>query len=125
MDSDSVDTDSTRFHAIPIPYWLCISSSPPGSAARGAGYARNCAVALRSDLPGAVVSLHRPDNLTASNTDGMPHCFLCWLDSDDVMYPTHVFHQVTALLALDDDTRRQTLLGTHFDHIPQDQFLHS
>jgi glycosyltransferase involved in cell wall biosynthesis len=127
MDCDSVDTDSTRFHAIPIPSRLCISSSPPGSAARGAGYARNRAVALRSDSPGAVVSLHRPDNLSAStneNTDGTRHRFLCWLDSDDVMYPTRVFHQVTALLALDDDTRRRTLLGTHFDRIPQDATPH-
>jgi Glycosyl transferase family 2 len=85
---------------------LVISTAPEGSCSRGAGYARNRAVELRSQST-------------------VKHRFLCWLDSDDIMHPTRIYHQVTAMLDIANATKRQkTLLGCQFDRIPSDATWH-
>jgi len=83
-----------------IPTTLLISKSPDGIA-RGAGYARNRAVDLRKES-------------TAE------HCFLCMLDSDDVMHPTRVVQQVSCMMK----HPRETLLGCTFARDPPDATWH-
>lgn len=74
---------------------------------RGAGYARNRAVDLRNEL-------HEPT------------CFLCMLDSDDVMSPYRVAEQVHFMMthfAVASD-RDRALLGTQFTRDPPDASWH-
>jgi glycosyltransferase involved in cell wall biosynthesis len=82
---------------------LCIASSTPGSAPRGPAWARNQAVRMR-DTPSSHPTVH----------------FLCWLDSDDVMHPTRIYHQVNTMMQLEPNVRLRTLLGTGFDRFTED-----
>ena len=81
----------------PILTHLHISSSPEGSMARGPGYARNRAVAMRTRM-GSTASRETVDAEATTTC----HRFLCWLDSDDLMHPTRVYHQVTAMMQLEE-----------------------
>jgi glycosyltransferase involved in cell wall biosynthesis len=108
-----------------IPITLHIFQSVDG-VARGAGYARNRAVEMRSN------QLHTNDSSTSSNEDqqsqpapvAVTDRFLCMLDSDDVMHPTRVAHQVAHLLSLPEQERQHTLLGCTFDRDPPDATWH-
>lgn len=84
---------------------LLISTNNDGIA-RGAGYARNRAAALRPN-----------------KRDNAPH-FLCLLDSDDVMHSTRIAEQVCAMLDLDENVRNRTILGCQFDRDPPDSTWH-
>ena len=107
-----------------IPTTLRISQSVDG-VARGAGYARNRAVAMRSNQ-------HDNDSSTFSHEDQQSQLasvsavdrFLCMLDSDDVMHTTRVAHQVAHLLSLSEQERQRTLLGCTFDRDPPDATWH-
>lgn len=75
--------------------------------ARGAGFARNKAVAMQNQ----------------SNENGILH-FLCMLDSDDTMHPHRVAEQVSFMLRMEPDERSMTLLGCKFDRDPPDSTWH-
>lgn len=112
-----------------IPATLYITQSVDG-VARGAGYARNRAVDMRSN------KLHTIDDKkpSTSNKDQQSQQapvaaaavdrFLCMLDSDDVMHPTRVAHQVAHLLSLPPEESHRTLLGCTFDRDPPDATWH-
>lgn len=69
---------------------------------RGAGYARNRAVALR-------------DNINMHEGNQERH-FLCLLDSDDTMHPNRILEQVYHhMMALSPPQRHATILGCQFD----------
>ena len=85
---------------------LLLEKSSEGIA-RGAGFARNRAVALQ----------------TQSIDDASLH-FLCLLDSDDTMHPHRVAEQVGYMLSLTRVDRERTLLGCNFDRDPQDSTWH-
>jgi glycosyltransferase involved in cell wall biosynthesis len=80
--------------------------TPP---ARGAGFARNRAVALRNN-----------NNNNATTSASITPQLLCWLDSDDIMNPTRIDEQVRYLLTLPDNA----LLGTYMERIPADATWH-
>lgn len=142
----SSSSSSRAVVAVPIPSKLWIATSPPGCPSRGAGYARNRAVELRrnsSSLSSLSVSSPRTPPTT---TTAAANRYLCWLDSDDLMHPTRVYHQLNTFLQMlghdnadtstatkdEDDAaaaamcrrRRRTLVGTPFDRIPSDATLH-
>jgi glycosyltransferase involved in cell wall biosynthesis len=100
----SIVQDNSNAACWPIPSKLYIES---GSQSRGAGYARNRAVAMR-----AYTSTHveeKEDNVWR---------FLCWLDSDDIMEESRVCHQIQEFMSMSSDDRETTLLGCRFDRIP-------
>lgn len=74
---------------------------------RGAGYARNKAVAM-----------HQSEN----DDEGLH--FLCLLDSDDTMHPHRVAEQVCYMLRMPPEERNRTLLGCQFDRDPPDSTWH-
>jgi len=87
---------------------LFISRSRDGIS-RGAGYARNQAAKLTQDQ-------ERMD---------CEHKFVCLLDSDDIMHPNRVYHQVKKFLSIQSETERKiTLLGCNFDRTPPDSTWH-
>ena len=81
------------------------------SIARGAGFARNQAVALR-------------DYGMPSTAKSSEYQFLCLLDSDDTMHRTRVAEQVYYMLSLDPEERQRTLLGCTFERDPPDSTWH-
>ncbi|GKY95284.1 hypothetical protein MPSEU_000490400 [Mayamaea pseudoterrestris] len=85
---------------------LLVASSPDG-VSRGAGYARNRAVELRRNA--------------APST-----CFLCMLDSDDIMKPNRVTEQVNYMITAfaTEDGRNSALLGSQFTRDPPDASWH-
>ena len=89
---------------------LLIGSNDDGIA-KGAGAARNRAASLRSQ------------QCPVENIDEQLY-FLCLLDSDDVMHPHRIAHQVSVMMALATEERNATLLGTTFDRIPKDSTWH-
>ena len=82
-----------------LPQLLIQSSS--AQSGRGAGFARNQAVAMRK-----------------STTSSPGSSFLCFLDSDDIMHPTRVKEQVECMMQLPPFERPLHLLGTLFDRHP-------
>ena len=88
-----------------IETYFCIAKSADG-VSRGAGYARNQAVKIR-----------RAHSTTQ-------HCFLCLLDSDDLMHPTRVSVQVRFMMSLSEDERHRTLLGSRFVRDPPESTWH-
>jgi glycosyltransferase involved in cell wall biosynthesis len=105
-----------------IPITLHIAQSVDG-VARGAGYARNRAVEMRSNQLKALSNGQhdqKPQQAPVAAVDR----FLCMLDSDDVMHPTRVAHQVAHLLSLSEQERQHTLLGCTFDRDPPDATWH-
>jgi len=50
--------------------------------------------------------------------------FICVLDSDDLMHETRIAEQTLAMLSLEEDQRRRTLIGSQFDRIPADSTEH-
>jgi glycosyltransferase involved in cell wall biosynthesis len=79
------------------------------TASRGAGYARNRAVALRDNSHGRDRDRH----------------FLCLLDSDDTMHPNRIMEQVYHhMMALSPPQRHATILGCRFDRHPPDATWH-
>jgi len=89
-------------------------ASNDDNIARGAGAARNGAASLRDkQFPIA----------NDPNFDASLH-FLCLLDSDDVMHPHRIAHQVSVMLALSKQERNSALLGCTFDRIPVDSTWH-
>jgi hypothetical protein len=114
-----------------IPITLHIAQSVDG-VARGAGYARNRAVEMRSNHPD-----NNSSASTTSSSSNYQHSqqspiavaaadrFLCMLDSDDVMHPTRVAHQVAHLLSIkSEQERHRILLGCTFDRDPPDATWH-
>ena len=91
---------------------LLIASNEDG-VAKGAGAARNGAASLRAKL--------RP--ISSEEFDKSMY-FICLLDSDDVMHPHRIAHQVSVMLALSPEARNATLLGSTFDRIPADSTWH-
>jgi len=89
---------------------ILIGSNDDGIA-KGAGAARNRAASLRSQ------------QCPVGNMDKQLY-FLCLLDSDDVMHPHRIAHQVSVMMALVTEERNATLLGTTFDRIPKDSTWH-
>jgi glycosyltransferase involved in cell wall biosynthesis len=87
---------------------LLIQKSTDGGA-RGAGFARNKAVALRVQ--------------NQSFDDGDLH-FLCLLDSDDTMHPHRVAEQASFMLRMTSEEQTRTLLGCNFDRDPPDSTWH-
>lgn len=101
-----------------IPTQLVIGSSRESDASRGAGYARNEAVKLRT----------RFDQSTTRKQMPFQH-FLCILDSDDLMHSTRIAEQTFAMLSLGYSSTGQhlcknTLMGCQFDRIPKDSTWH-
>jgi len=76
------------------------------SSGRGAGFARNRAVDMRSRRDGSTLQL------------------LCMLDSDDIMKQDRVSKQVGTLLQFDESERKSLLLGCRFDRIPAGSTSH-
>jgi glycosyltransferase involved in cell wall biosynthesis len=105
---------TTSLWQYPIPTQLWISSSPPGSSApRGPGYARNRAVQMRDTI--TTTSTGSISDRCMNHYNSKYQHFICWLDSDDIMHPTRIYHQVHTMMRLVPNIRLQTLLGTNFD----------
>ncbi len=99
---------------------LLIGSAEEGSTSRGAGYARNQAVKLR-DKNAACTN----DNAD----DAKCFHFLCILDSDDIMHPTRIAEQTSAMMSLGYGEQgkhlsENALMGCQFDRIPNDSTWH-
>jgi hypothetical protein len=90
----------------PIPSQLYIET---GSQSRGAGYARNRAVAMRVSTSSTNAEDDDDDNVWR---------FLCWLDSDDIMDESRICHQIQEFMNMLSDDRETILLGCLFDRIP-------
>jgi glycosyltransferase involved in cell wall biosynthesis len=88
-----------------LPTTLVLGRSSDG-VARGAGYARNRAVALR------------PTTATAQRN------YLCMLDSDDRMQPTRIAQQVAFLQSLPHAAADRTLVGCRVVRDPPDATWH-
>ena len=100
---------SSTKHDARIPATLHLGQ---GTASRGAGFARNRAVALgpSSSLP---------------NDDHSPQqTYICLLDSDDWMHAARVATQVDAFGKLDPHQRERTLMGCTFARDPPDATRH-
>ncbi|KAL7497208.1 hypothetical protein ACHAWT_007813 [Skeletonema menzelii] len=100
---------------------LLIGTAKEGSISRGAGHARNEAVKLRD--------INTAD--TNDNTDNDVKCFhfLCILDSDDIMHPTRIAEQTSAMMSLGYGEQgkhlsENALMGCQFDRIPNDSTWH-
>ena len=93
-----------------------------GEIGRGAGYARNRAVAMR-DLSSTNVNNDNNDKNNNSKST-LVQRFLCLLDSDDTMHPHRVAEQVAYFLQLSPTERPRTLLGCTFDRDPPDSTWH-
>ena len=93
---------------------LLIGTSPIGTTSRGAGYARNQAVKLRDEY-------EQNANKAIEQREECPH-FLCILDSDDIMHPTRIAEQTSAMLSLSE--HQKTLMGCQFTRIPKDSTQH-
>jgi glycosyltransferase involved in cell wall biosynthesis len=89
--------------------------TPP---ARGAGYARNRAVAMRSNVSSNSAGTAGVSSFSTASTT--PEQLLCWLDSDDLMHPTRIYEQARHLLTLPENA----LLGTYMERIPADATWH-
>jgi glycosyltransferase involved in cell wall biosynthesis len=89
-----------------FPTTMVLGRSADG-VSRGAGYARNRAVALRPTVPSC--SSER---------------YLCLLDSDDRMQPTRIVEQLTYLRGLPAQARHCTLLGCRVVRDPPDATWH-
>lgn len=79
----------------------------------GAGAARNRASFLRSKM-----------NPTPNHLSDTSLYFICLLDSDDIMHPHRIAHQVAVMLALSKEDRNSTLLGSNFNRIPANSTWH-
>jgi hypothetical protein len=95
---------------------LLIGTAAEGTSSRGAGYARNQAVKLR-------------DMITPIDDDAKCFHFLCILDSDDIMHPTRIAEQTSAMLSLGygqhgKHLSEKALMGCQFDRIPNDSTWH-
>lgn len=94
----SISAQVTRSKYIPATLYL-----QRHATSRGAGVARNRAVAMRPSSP------------RKNNTFQL----LCWLDSDDIMLPTRVYEQVSFFMNLSSaEEQDRTLLGCHFVRDP-------
>lgn len=120
--SDTIIHDSESEIITTIQTKLLIGSAPNGTFSRGAGYARNQAIKLRDDIDGENAA-----NNGYTLSEGqvhMQHHFLCILDSDDIMHSTRIAEQTCAMLSLDADECKKTLMGCQFDRIPKDSTHH-
>ena len=109
---------------------LLVGTAPVGTSSRGAGFARNQAAKLRD------IYEQRQRQMKDENQKGQSETrrqivvkhFLCILDSDDVMHPSRVAEQTSAMLLLGYDQNRhrcdKTLMGCQFNRIPQDSTWH-
>jgi len=125
---DGDDNNDTTRHGIAssqkglrIPTQLWIAKSENG-VGRGAGFARNRAVAMREEVSSA--SRSNKSGVSNENNNDITQRFICMLDSDDVMHPTRVFEQVRYMLSLPEKERERTLLGCMFDRDPPDSTWH-
>ena len=100
---------------------LLIGAAAGGSPARGAGYARNQAVKLRDVIT---------SNTNDDDDEAKCFHFLCILDSDDIMHPTRIAEQTSAMLILGYGKQHgkhlseKALMGCQFDRIPNDSTWH-
>jgi hypothetical protein len=99
---------------------LLIGTAAEGTTSRGAGFARNQAVKLR-DMNTA--------NVDDVDDNAKFFHFLCILDSDDIMHPTRIAEQTSAMLSLGYGQHGQhlsekALMGCQFDRIPNDSTWH-
>lgn len=103
-----VEHNNKNNHAedVYFPTTMVIGRSAEG-VSRGAGYARNRAVALRPTVPSC-----RSER------------YLCLLDSDDRMQPTRIVEQLTFLRRLPARQRDRTLLGCRVVRDPPDATWH-
>lgn len=86
---------------------LLIKSSKDG-VARGAGFARNHAIKMRT------IEKENPNDLL----------FLCLLDSDDICHRHRVAEQLQYMLELEVKDRNNTLLGCMFERDPPESTWH-
>ena len=89
---------------------IFIDSNEDGKA-RGAGSARNRAASLRPQ---------QYQDLLQKGKD----YFISLLDSDDIMHPHKIAHQVSVMLAIPKERRTNVLIGTTFDRIPKGSTWH-
>ncbi len=98
---------------------LLVGTAEEGSSSRGAGYARNQAVKLRD--------VYTSD--ANDNTDMKCFHFLCILDSDDIMHPTRIAEQTSAMMSLGYGEQgkhlsENALMGCQFERLPHDSTWH-
>mmetsp|Transcript_19907 Transcript_19907/g.33657 ORF Transcript_19907/g.33657 Transcript_19907/m.33657 type:complete len:511 (-) Transcript_19907:52-1584(-) len=99
---------------------LLVGTAAEGTSSRGAGYARNQAVKLRG------MNTSHTNN---STDDAKCFHFLCILDSDDIMHPTRIAEQTSAMMSLGygqhgKHLSEKALMGCQFDRIPRDSTWH-
>jgi hypothetical protein len=122
FDSTTTDEKSTEAKGTILQTKLLVGSAPAASGARGAGFARNQAVKLRD-------SLHQESYNELQSPQSPCRHYLCILDSDDVMHPTRIAEQTSAVLSLGYDINKthlsnKTLVGATFNRIPDDATWH-
>lgn len=133
-DKNEETITTTDIFEIPIQSYLHIATSPPNTQPRGAGYARNRAIEMmKQSYSQCCSNMNTTTTTTTTNTNkasslcGCYNCcthhLLCWLDSDDIMYPTRVYYQVTTILQQPNDGI-DVLLGTNFLRSPHDATVH-
>lgn len=89
----------------------------------GAGAARNRAASLREKVE---CNSNCCEQTAISQQSPKIDCdyFVCMLDSDDVMHPHRIAHQISVMLALSPLERNRLLLGSTFERIPTDSTWH-
>lgn len=107
IDADNIiSRDKNELKRLPSFLWIQKSSD---GVSRGAGYARNQAVYMRKSI------------------NNMKEHFLCFLDSDDRMYPTRIVEQLHYFWTLKKDTNNNaenTIVGSYFVRDPPDATWH-
>jgi glycosyltransferase involved in cell wall biosynthesis len=108
QEHKSITPSTSSTSAVIIPSQLLLDSSSDG-VARGAGFARNRAVEINNSIDVPKKNILK---------------FLCFLDSDDIMHKHRVAAQTTCMLSLDEEARKNTLLGCTFGRDPPDSTWH-
>jgi len=110
-----------------------LAAKSSDGVSRGAGYARNRAVAMRrrrggnkrnDDDKNNNNNNSEADEASKEPTATRSNSFLCLLDSDDVMHPQRVATQVQYMMSLPEDERERTLIGCNFDRDPPGSTWH-
>lgn len=109
-------------------HFQMILGRPSDGIARGAATARNRAVQFNghSKDRGINIKTTKSTNLLypKSNFKQEACSYLCFIDSDDIMHPHRIAHQLSVMLAMSPSEQEFTLLGCTFDRIPQDSTWH-
>jgi glycosyltransferase involved in cell wall biosynthesis len=94
-----------------------------GNISLGAGGARNRAAALREKVDNNSDDCKQTTRSQPSTQEDCDY-FVCMLDSDDVMHPHRIAHQISVMLALSPLERNTLLLGSTFERMPIDSTWH-